>query len=369
MTGGPLSIALLASSRHPIRQPFAGGLEAHVWYLARALRRRGHRVTLFAAEGSDPAATDATVRVQPFRASAAAGNDPSAAPAPFLADHHAYLALMIDLAALGSRSFDVVHNHSLHYLPLAMAPALDIPMLTTLHTPPTPWLESALEVSLGAGSGFVAVSEHTARSWRPTVPDVDVIANGVDVASWPVGPGGDDLAWFGRLTPEKGAHLAIATARRAGRRLHLAGPVSDRRYFDERVAPCLDGDIVYHGHLDQPALADLIGGCGAVLVTPLWDEPYGLVVAEALACGTPVAAFRRGGIPEILDATCGRLAEPGDVDGLAATVEEVCGLDRAAVRARAVAHCGHDPMVEAYLRRYRHLIAADRAGRARKGAP
>jgi glycosyltransferase involved in cell wall biosynthesis len=362
-----LSVALVASNRYPISQPFAGGLEAHVWYLARALRRRGHRVTLFAAEGSDPNASDATLRAQLFCPSRIARNDSSAAPERFLADHHAYLTLMTDLVAAGSASFDLVHNHSLHYLPVAMAPALGIPMLTTLHTPPTPWLESALGVSMGVGSAFVAVSRHTAQSWRPMVRDVDVIANGIDPNDWPVGTGGTDLAWFGRLTPEKGAHLAIDVARTTGRRLHLAGPVSDRAYFEDCIAARLTDDIVYHGHLDQPALARLVGSCAATLATPLWDEPYGLVVAESLACGTPIAGFRRGGIPEIIDSTCGRLVEPGDVDALAHAVDEAAALDREAVRDRALAHCGLDTMVEAYVQRYHHLIAASSAEHSRRG--
>lgn len=363
-----LSVALVASNRFPISQPFAGGLEAHVWYLARALRRRGHRVTLFAAEGSDPSATDATLRAQLFCPSAIASADPSAAPERFLADHHAYLTLMTDLAAAGPASFDLVHNHSLHYLPVAMAPALEIPMLTTLHTPPTPWLESALGVSMGAGSAFVAVSRHTAQSWHPVVHDVDVIANGIDPNDWPIGDGGTDLAWFGRLTPEKGAHLAVEVAQRSGRRLHLAGPISDRRYFEDSIASLLTDDTIYHGHLDQPALARLVGSCAATLVTPLWDEPYGLVVAESLACGTPIAGFRRGGIPEIIDSTCGRLVEPGDVGALARTVDEAAALDRCAVRNRALEHCGLDTMVEAYVHRYHHLIAANSAEQSRKGA-
>ncbi|PXX61667.1 glycosyltransferase involved in cell wall biosynthesis [Nocardia tenerifensis] len=367
MTGGGARIALLASNRHPIRQPFAGGLEAHVWHLARALRARGHRVTLFAAAGSDPAAAEATLRVRTFSPSSAAAGDPSMAPAQFLADHHAYLTLMTELATHVPRSFDLIHNHSLHYLPLAMAPALDIPMLTTLHTPPTVWLESALEVNSGAGSDFVAVSEHTAAAWRRHLPDLDVIPNGIDVTGWPLGDGGHDLVWFGRITPEKGTHLAIEAARRAGRRLHLAGPVSDARYYRDTIAGLLDDDVIYHGHLDQRALGALVGSCGAALVTPLWDEPYGLVVAEALATGTPVVAFARGGIPEILDDDSGRLVPGGDVAAMAAAVDAAAALPRHLVRRRAETQCGHGAMVEAYLRRYRRLLSSFRAG-PRQGA-
>ncbi|MFC9437377.1 glycosyltransferase [Nocardia sp. NPDC057030] len=363
-----LSIALLASNRHPIRQPFAGGLEAHVWHLARALQSRGHRVTLFAADGSDAQAAQSALRVRAFSPSAAAAADSSMQPRQFLADHHAYLTVMTDLSAIGPGTFDVIHNHSLHYLPVAMAPAVGVPMLTTLHTPPTPWLESALDVSKGLGSAFVAVSRHTAHAWRHVVRPVGVVPNGIDLRAWPSGAGGTDLVWFGRLTPEKGAHVAVAAARRAERRLHLAGPISDAGYFRDVIEPDLDDNTRYHGHLDQAALADLVGSCAAALVTPLWDEPYGLVVAEALACGTPVVAFERGGIPEIMDPACGRLVTPGDVDAMAAAAAEAATLSRADARERAVASCGITAMVDAYLRHYQQLIATPRYGETRKGA-
>ena len=116
----PLHVALIASNRFPLCQPFAGGLEAHVWHLAGALVDRGHEVSLFAGSGSDLSLDCAELTVRELTLSAAAQADPSASPAAFMADHHAYLNLMVQLA--DSRSgFDIVHNHSLHHLPVAMA--------------------------------------------------------------------------------------------------------------------------------------------------------------------------------------------------------------------------------------------------------
>lgn len=354
----PLRIAIIASSRHPIRQPFAGGLESHVWHLARALDRAGHHVSLFAAAGSDPNAASGALRVRTFQPSRLACSDPSMPAREFLADHHAYLGLMLELAESGAGRFDVVHNHSLHYLPVAMAPSLPIPMVSTLHTPPTPWMESAVALTGGAGVDFVAVSGHTAAAWEGVVGrPVPVVPNGVDTEAWPLGAGGRGAVWFGRITEEKGTHLAIDAAEQAGTELRLAGPVSDPVYFRRYVEPRLrGGSVSYLGHLPRAELARLVGEATVALVTPDWDEPYGLVVAESLSCGTPVVAFARGGIPEILDEHSGRLVGPGDVGAMARAIGEAAGLPRSRVRARALVQCSEAAMVAAYEERYRSAV-------------
>ncbi|MEO9329769.1 glycosyltransferase [Gordonia aurantiaca] len=359
--GESLRIAIIASSRHPIAQPFAGGLEAHVWHLTRALTLAGHEVTLFAGAGSDLPVDSDRLRGELFEPSAAARADVSMPPDEVLHEHHSYLSLMLELSA-DPDHFDVIHNHSLHYLPVAMGPAVQTPMLTTLHTPPTPWLESAL--TLAPGTRCVAVSRHTARSWSHVLGPIPVVHNGVQLDNWSVGPGGDDLVWFGRLVPEKGAHLAIEAARRTGRRLRVAGPISDVTYFHERVAPALGDRVRYEGHLHQRDLARLVGSCGAALVTPVWDEPYGLVVAESLACGTPVAAFARGGIPEIVGDAAGLLVQPDDVDALAEAAEEAFSLDRRRVRRRAEERCSDQAMIDRYTAIYAEMVAGRRSSSA-----
>lgn len=351
----PLRICLVASCRFPIGEPFTGGLESMTWHLARELIGRGHEVSVFAGPGSDPALGVVELAVEslpdhPGRL------DIEAPPVVEVAEHHAYLALMLELAgSLGGR-FDVLHNNSLHYLPVAMARALPMPMLTTLHTPPLWWLESAVHLDAGASS-FAAVSRFTAESWSPITAST-CVPNGIDVSRWPAGPGGTAAVWSGRLVAEKAPHDAILAARRAGVPIVLAGPVLDTDYFASKVQPLLGADATYAGHLDQAELAELVGRSAVAVVTPAWDEPYGLVAAEALSCGTPVAAYARGGLPEVLTAVTGRLAPADDVGRLASAIRDASGLDRSSCREHAVTHLSLERMVDRYVDLYVELLDA-----------
>jgi glycosyltransferase involved in cell wall biosynthesis len=352
-----MRVGIIASARHPIAEPFAGGLESHVWSLANGLRSRGHDVTLFAGPGSDPRLGVEVLDLRRPEISAAARNDVSMSPERWLDEHHAYLDLMLRLSSDWDGRFDVIHNHSLHHLPIAMARAVRIPMVSTLHTPPTPWLESAIQSGDGCPVTFAAVSAHTAAAWRSVVPDARVVPNGIDTEQWQEGPGGGPLVWFGRIVPEKGAHLGLDAARRAGMPIVLAGPIADRVYFDREVRPRLEADARYAGHLDRAELAELVGHARAVLTTPCWDEPYGLVAAEALACGTPVCGFARGGMTEVVGPGTGILVDGGDIDALATAIGAAVELPRARIREYAVRHCSLARMIDAYTELYGELAS------------
>jgi len=355
----PLRICLIASSRFPIREPFAGGLEAHTHALARQLRTRGHEVSVFAAPGSDPALGIVELPVDTFEAAPGERQDTGVTPDSWINEHHAYLGLMLELARTGADRFDVIHNNSLHHLPIAMSPAVPVPMFTTLHTPPVPWLESAVAYAAPT-STFVAVSEFTAREWAPLV-SCGTIHNGIDMDTWRPGPGGGPAVWSGRLVPEKAPHLAIDAARRVGMPLTLAGPSLDRGYFAREIAPRLGGNVQYVGHLTHEQLRATLGAASVAVVTPVWDEPYGLVAAEALACGTPVAAFARGALPEFVDERVGALARPDDVADLGRAMRAAVTRDRAVVRRVAQERCSISRMVDRYEALYRggkELLAA-----------
>lgn len=227
-----LKIAILAHLKYPIRQPFAGGLEMHTHLLAQSLRRRGHAVTLFAADGSDPWIG--------LEAVSPPTGEPHGDAALALAIDGAELSayrLMMDKVAEGG--FDLIHNNSLHFLPLQEAATIDVPMVTALHTPPFEPLAGAVRGSAGRVA-FAAVSRTLSRQWQDVILDVPVIANGIDLSAfraktdrWPL----RHAFWSGRIVPEKGLHLAIDAARQAGFPLVFAGPKLDASYWTAEIAP------------------------------------------------------------------------------------------------------------------------------------
>ena len=341
-----MKIAVLAHLRYPITQPFPGGLEMHTHLLTRALRKRGHSVTLFCARGSDPAL--APIEICP-------PTDGIRSQAVFDAAEHAAYAAILDLVAQGG--FDLIHNNSLHDLPLRMSGTMRVPMVTILHTPPFDPLAAGAAVST---SRFAAVSRTLAADWRDIVPDARVIGNGIDLNAFafqPVASEHTHAIWSGRIVPEKGLHLAIDAARIAGLPLAIAGARHDSAYWQEWIEPRLGPDLTYLGHLTQSELSLRLGMAQVALVTPRWEEPFGLVVAEALACGTPVAGFRRGALPDILDAGSGRLARADDATDLARAIGEAAQLDRQACRRRAEALFDATTMTDRYEAFYADVLA------------
>ncbi|PZN97812.1 MAG: glycosyltransferase family 4 protein [Hyphomicrobiales bacterium] len=348
-----MRIGIIAHLKHAICEPFAGGLEMHTSMLRAALQRRGHEVTVFASSRSQPEACVEAICDETSLLEVGCDEAPDKA---FFQEHHAYLSLM---NGLRHRPFDLIHNNSLHYLPVAMADALPTPMVTTLHTPPFAWLESGVRLCKAPQATFVAVSESIRRAWGRVAPVDHVIMNGIDLDRFAFRPEPTKepyWIWFGRIVPEKGLHHAIAAANMTGAKLLIAGPISNRDYFDQQIGPFLTDRIVHIGHLPHDELAHVIGGANAFLCTPCWEEPYGLVVAEALACGVPVAAFARGAIPELLDSTCGVLATPDDQASLAQAGLAAQQLDRQACRARAQSRCDVDRMIDEYEALYLSLV-------------
>ncbi|RFA13558.1 hypothetical protein B7R22_12930 [Subtercola boreus] len=366
-TAHPLRIAVIAPLRYPIREPHAGGLESSIWHQVDSLRRRGHRITLAAVEGSDFLHDGPPEFVLP---PVVWGSDeqPNDVDYPAGYEAHALPALERALAHIARHSdeFDVVHNHSLHGTPLAWAGRLGVPMVSTLHTPVLVDLVQAHARSAAPTSQFTAVSTHTADEWMPAGISSTVVPNAVDAERWPLGPGGPDLVWFGRIVEEKGAHLAIRAARLLGRRIVLAGRIGEPDYFENDVQPLLGPDAEYVGELRPDELARLVGQSSCALVTPVWQEPFGLIIAETMMTGTPVACFETGGVAEVVGAvgagsSSARLVPMGDVAGLAVAAAELIARGEAdagirlRTRAGAVARFSLDARVLELETMYRQL--------------
>ncbi|GAA5229001.1 glycosyltransferase family 4 protein [Paeniglutamicibacter antarcticus] len=359
-----MRIAVLAHLHHPISQPFAGGMESHTGHLVAGLSSRGHDVTLFAKEGSNPSCAFEPVLAQEF---SVAGYPESHGRHR----QHAALDGAMDLAIKSVRAgrFDAVLNNSLS--PLPHLQLTSVPTLHVLHTPVLPRLA---EIFGSAGwesepaHRHITVSHANAIHWRSWLPEISVIHNGIALNSWmsdvAVEPG--TAAWTGRITPEKGTHLAIAAARATSMKLRIAGPVQDHEYFRSLIEPELDADITYLGHLDQPCLRQVIAAAQVFISSPLWEEPFGLTTLEAIACGTPVAALPAGAMSEIISRRSGVVATHRNAHALANAIVLAREMDRQEVRDSAQAF-GLDSMITAYERQLRSVLRVpqDAQGRLR----
>lgn len=357
-----MRIAVLGPSRNPVVEPFAGGQESYVAALCTALRQRRHHVTLYAAHGSDPTLADELVTYPQLpRLSAVAALDFQLPEPGFLRDQHAFLGAL-DVLIASRDDIDVVHNNSLHHLPLAASRSIGLPLVTTLHTPPFPWMELGVALCDPRAS-FVAVSTALADQWTTLPQPPDVIPNGVATGSFAAGPGGTGAVWAGRLVPEKGADLAARTARSAGRALRLIGPLGDKEWFENCLRPLLSPDVTYEGHLTQADMARAFGEAAVTLMTPRWEEPFGLVAVESALTGTPVLALNRGGVAEVVDQHMGVLVAPSGSDeetvsALAGALEGAAALPRATVREQAIARFSIHRMIADYERIYDRAVAA-----------
>ena len=351
-----MRIALLAHLRHPVAQPFMGGMEAHSWQLAEGLGRRGHEVTLFASGDSDPRfVVDPVIPVHHERSFPGLEHRRDAG---LVAHVDAGYAAACDRIAAGG--FDVLHNNSLSRLPLERRRTALVPTVTSLHVPPYDALRWFVHDSLAPRHRITVTSQAQARTWwaDEAPSQASVLHNGLDPEAWPYRERGDGGAvWSGRIAAIKGPHHAIAAARLAGLPLTLFGPIEEPEYWDGQVAPLLGGAIRYGGHLDGATLAAEIGRASVFLFTPCWDEPFGLVAIEAMACGLPVAGFASGAASEVVG-EAGRLVPPGDVLALARAIGEALAIPRRVPRARVLSRFTRD----LWLDRCEALYAQARAG-------
>ncbi len=347
-----MRIALTADPYIPVPPRQYGGIERIVYFLAEHLIARGHRVTLFAHPDS---------------------NVPGALLVPYGAPPHVgTVARVRELAELGGalwsrrRDFDLIHSFGRLAALLPVLPYRRLPKIQSYQRP-VPWRGVLRAVRLaGPSVQFTACSASLfqAHDRKAGVGRWTAVFNGVDVTKFQSTsevPPDAPLIYLGKIERMKGVDVAIEIARRAGRRLIIAGNTveagPDRQYFDEEIAPAIDGDRVrYTGPVDDVQKNELLGRAAALLFPTFYDEAFGIVMAEAMACGTPVIAFPRGAVPEVV--------RPGVNGFVCRTVDEgvsvvgrLSSIDRRAVRRDCEARFDARVIVSQYEAIYGRALA------------
>jgi glycosyltransferase involved in cell wall biosynthesis len=343
----PLKIAHIGPIATSIPPPKSGSVEQMTSLLTEGLVARGHDVTLFATGDSTTAAT--------LHATFPHGywEDETMWPWEF------YEMLNLAAAVERARDFDIIHYEAAYYpISLAFTKLSPTPIVQTLHHSP-----SRAEVSLWSRyreAPFVAISNEQARLLAGTNV-VGTVLHGIDTRRFTFREKPDDyLLFLGRFTEGKGPVQAIEVARRTGMTLVLAA--ADEDYYRKHVAPLVDGrQIVYYGEADFDAKVRLFGGARALLYPIQAGEPFGLVLAEAIACGTPVAALDRGAVREIIDDGVTGIVF-ADLDQMANGLGRVFALDRCEVHRRAEEKFGADRMVREYEAVYERIVGTRRSG-------
>jgi glycosyltransferase involved in cell wall biosynthesis len=353
----PRRIAMLAPPWIPIPPPGYGGIEFVLTLLCDALVARGHDVELFCAPGSSSRAKVHPLLERP--------HPESIERSLFEADHVGRAFAAIDAAAEAGEPFDLVHDHC-GFTPLAMADRIALPLVHTVHGP-FDRDTKPFYATHGSKGSLVCISRSQANA-APAGANVSaVVYNPIDVESWPWKQHKEDyLLWLGRFVPEKGPQRAIAVAKESGRPLVLAGTVQPRyeRFFATEIEPHVDGETIrFVGEVGGARKQHLFANAFAFLMPISWPEPFGMVIVEALAAGTPVLAFGHGAAPEIVQhGVNGFLVE--DEHEMAAMVGKVPEIDPEACRGSAE-RFSPDRVAAGYESVYRRVVEG--AGAARPG--
>ena len=371
-----MKIALMAPLVTAIREPQRGGSQAFVSDLARGLAGRGHDVHVYAASGSEiPGVEVIDTGIDPqslagtlYRAAGpaaggsgqaepAAGASGQAEPAAAAAAESAFRTAYMTMQ---TTRYDVIHNHAFDAPAVRQATTLQPPVVHTLHLPPDQAVSAALRSAARRSRppAVAVVSDFQASAWRRVVP-VDAILPPyppTGVIPWSA-EAGQGALFAGRLAPEKGAAEAIDIARAAGLPIDVYGDVYDPEYSREQIDPRRSWPgVTVHQGVSRTLLWEVMARAAVVLYPARWDEPFGMAAAEAQACGTPVVAFARGGLSEvIMDGVTGFLVPPDDLPGAAQAVPKAAGISRPVCRQHAEDHLDLELTLDAHERLYRRV--------------
>ncbi len=361
-----MRIAVLAPPYLPVPPLLYGGTEKIVSLLTEGLVAKGHDVTLFASGDSKTTATLSSIFPKALGNSGLTKGDIERP----LAHYHACYAR--------ASEFDVIHSHG-QYLTYPEAVGIKTPVVFTLHGSfyqgETTREKRAL-LQAYKNLNFISISNNQ-REGMSNLNYVATVYNALDLEEYKgdwgtkgnTGSRGEEyLLWVGRMSPKKGAYEAIIAAKQVGIRLEMAAAIDpiDRKYFEEKIKPLIDGDtVIFHGEIGHDALVELYGGAIATLYPISWHEPFGLVMTESMACGTPVIAYNRGSVSEIVrDGVTGFIVEEkgdkgtmGDwgVEGLVKAIGRIGEIDRAYCRKYVEKYFSKERMVSEYIEVYKNL--------------
>ncbi len=338
--GRALKIAMLAPIAWRVPPRHYGPWERVVSLLTEGLVRAGLDVTLFATADSETSANLCAVVPRPYEEDRTL-------------DVKVWEGLHLAHAFERAGEFDLIHNHY-DFLPLTYSGLVKTPILTTIHGFSS---ERILPVyrRYDAATHYVSISD---ADRHPELYYAATVHHGIDLSEFTFNEAPEDyLLFFGRIHPDKGAAEAIRVAQRSNRRLLMAGIVQDRGYYERDIKPHLNEQVRHLGSVGPEARNVLLGGAAALLHLINFDEPFGLSMVEAMACGTPVIATKRGSVPEVVaDGVSGFVVQ--SAEEAVKAVARLPELGRSAVRAHAEKNFSQQRMVEGYLRVYEQVLAA-----------
>jgi glycosyltransferase involved in cell wall biosynthesis len=338
-----MKIAQVAPLSEAVPPKFYGGTERVVAYLTDALVELGHDVTLFASGDSGTKANLVPSWPRALRLD------------PTVRDHFAPVFMQLESLARRADEFDVIHSH-LDYFAFPSLRLLGVPNVTTLHGRlDLPELGPLYD--LYDETPVVSISD----SQRHPLPHANYVAtvhHGLPQNLLRKGPGGDYLAFLGRISPEKAPDAAIRIAAQSGMPLKMAAKVDkvDQEYFETKIEPLLaDADVEFIGEIGEHQKSAFLGNAAALLFPIAWREPFGLVMIEAMACGTPVIAFHNGSVPEVLEDGVTGFIVRSEAEASNA-VRQIGALSRDRIRAEFDSRFTAQHMAQNYLKLYTRLM-------------
>ncbi|WP_417886875.1 glycosyltransferase [Zunongwangia sp.] len=350
-----MKIAIIADHRQEVLPPYKGGLAMITHKLYKKLEERGHEVRIFS--NTDCNCQDLNYLDNQFSEyDCFPCNSYNSFDASAIKSSIFYAEIFQHLR---DYEYDIVQNHSLHYLPIVLGNNLNTNFITTIHTLEIPDIKFALNhIKKSVNQELILVSKCLQNRQTETLNANTVIHNAIDLEDWSpqTKVTGGYCMWYGSFCKQKAPHLAVEVALKAGMPIILAGRGKNTEYFKRFIEPLLKNSLVsYVGEQKQKQLNKLLNNAAALLFTSVWNEPSALAISESLASGTPVLSWNIGVAPELIIPEVGKLFEPLDTTGMAETLKNIGNFNRKKCRDYAEKNCNIENTVDAYLNFYETL--------------